>query len=69
MEPTTIDELRAYGTTRVALETTDGTFVGRLVADAIGDRAVVVLFRADGSDPDVPLVVAVDAIRAISAVH
>ncbi len=65
--PLTIEELRRFGSQRVALATVDGSFTGRLVPSALTDRAIVVLFEAEGGEPGPPLVIALDRILGAAA--
>lgn len=60
-----LDELRAFGTRRVTLVTTDGaTLDGRIAQDRLSERAAVLLFALEDEAGE-PVVVPLEAVASV----
>jgi hypothetical protein len=64
--PYTVEALRAFGTATVVVETSDGSFRGRLATEFLTDRAVLAMLLADGGDPNEPLCIHLESIDRVS---
>jgi hypothetical protein len=60
------EDLRAYGSARVVVTTTDGTFAGRLDVANLTDSSVLVLLLDDDGKPDEALALDIDGIVGVS---
>ncbi len=62
----TVEALRAFGSARVAVETSDGTFHGRLATEFLTERAVLAMLFADGGNPSEPLCIHLESIDRVA---
>lgn len=61
---TTVAHLRAFGTRKVTIVTSDGSFEGHIVQDRLSDGAVMIMLAPMGPAGD-PVVIAMAAIEEI----
>jgi hypothetical protein len=64
--PYTVEALRAFGTATVVVETTDGTFRGRLATDFLTEHAVLAMLFTDGGNPSEPLCIHLESIDRVA---
>jgi hypothetical protein len=61
------EELRAYGSARVIVTTTEGTFAGRLDVGNLTDSSVLVLLLDEDGKPDEALALDIERILEVSS--
>ncbi len=64
--PYTVEALRAFGTATVVVETSDGSFRGRLATEFLTERAVLAMLFTDGGNPSEPLCLHLESIDRVS---
>jgi hypothetical protein len=62
----TVEALRAFGPATVIVETTDGTFRGRLGTEFLTERAVLAMLFTDGGNPSEPLCIHLESIVRVT---
>ncbi len=61
-----MEALRAFGSAPVIVETSDGTFYGRLATEFLTDRAVLAMLLTEGGDPAEPLCIHLESIDRVA---
>ncbi len=64
--PYTAEDLRAFGDAPVVVETSDGTFRGRLATEFLTERAVLAMLLTDGGNPSEPLCIHLESIHRVA---
>jgi hypothetical protein len=64
--PYSAEALRAFGTATVDVETSDGTFRGRLATEFLTERAVLAMLFTDGGNSSEPLCIYLESIDRVA---
>jgi hypothetical protein len=63
--PYTVEALRSFGSATVVVETSDGSFRGRLATECLTERAMLAMLFIDGGNPSEPLCLHLESIDRV----